>query len=543
MINLEPGCIVLYQGQEVRYRKTNEAGFAQLELLNGTKLPGTPRPEKLIFVRGPRKSVLDIISEQEKPLDITPPPPARNMWGFNANQEQQEAIDTIMDFLSDNENVVHSLVGAAGTGKTSTLKALFTRIVREMPHIDVQVAAPTHKAVQQVQRLTSKEATTLQAMLGLRPDMNIELFSKRDLQFAKTGDEKMDHGGLLVVDEASMINDELYEAIYESAHRKRKKVLFVGDRLQLKPVKNKNNQESLVFRDPSRTSELLTVMRQDKESPLLETLDIMRDFIDSDINALPNPATKLTAQGEGIEFIFEPTGFLDRLKAEFQSPEFDRDKDGIKVLAYRNDTVAQYNETIRGMLGYSGPPAVGEILMAYDNVSMGTSNDLKIVNSNTYEVFHVGTLTTRHINGVPINGRMVTVKDANNFGASSHSIFLMSPDENEEDMKARLAESIHMLTTAIRASGNRRRWATEFYPLMASFSTMEEMKHGPYFVKGKTVDFGYAHTVHKSQGSTYRKVFVDGHDIDSVDIPQNDKNRLKYVALSRPTSNAVMFLQ
>ena len=49
------------------------------------------------------------------------------------------------------------------------------------------------------------------------------------------------------------------------------------------------------------------------------------------------------------------------------------------------------------------------------------------------------------------------------------------------------------------------------------------------------VSYAYALTVHKSQGSTFSNVFVVDPDID-----QNkkviEKNRIKYVAYSRPSS-------
>jgi ATP-dependent exoDNAse (exonuclease V) alpha subunit len=50
----------------------------------------------------------------------------------------------------------------------------------------------------------------------------------------------------------------------------------------------------------------------------------------------------------------------------------------------------------------------------------------------------------------------------------------------------------------------------------------------------KDFDYGYAITVHKSQGSTYTNVFVDEADIDT-NKKHAERNKLKYVAFSRPT--------
>jgi hypothetical protein len=62
----------------------------------------------------------------------------------------------------------------------------------------------------------------------------------------------------------------------------------------------------------------------------------------------------------------------------------------------------------------------------------------------------------------------------------------------------------------------------------------------PRVVVVKTLDYGYAHTIHKSQGSTYTNIFVD---LDTVDISTDaeERNQMKYVALSRATNIAYAF--
>jgi hypothetical protein len=48
----------------------------------------------------------------------------------------------------------------------------------------------------------------------------------------------------------------------------------------------------------------------------------------------------------------------------------------------------------------------------------------------------------------------------------------------------------------------------------------------------KTLDYGYAHTIHKSQGGTYNRVLVLADTIDSFK-DEATKQQLKYVAMSR----------
>ena len=58
-------------------------------------------------------------------------------------------------------------------------------------------------------------------------------------------------------------------------------------------------------------------------------------------------------------------------------------------------------------------------------------------------------------------------------------------------------------------------------------------------IKNKAIDYSYAITVHKSQGSTYNNVFVSEADINNNSNTRN-RNQLKYVALSRASETAVV---
>ena len=55
----------------------------------------------------------------------------------------------------------------------------------------------------------------------------------------------------------------------------------------------------------------------------------------------------------------------------------------------------------------------------------------------------------------------------------------------------------------------------------------------------KDLDYGYAITGHKSQGSTYSHVFVMENDINENWVLK-ERNQIKYVALTRPTTSAMV---
>jgi len=57
----------------------------------------------------------------------------------------------------------------------------------------------------------------------------------------------------------------------------------------------------------------------------------------------------------------------------------------------------------------------------------------------------------------------------------------------------------------------------------------------------KDIDYGYGISVHKTQGSTYSNVFVNGQDINkNTNIVERKK--LWYVALSRTNKQATILI-
>jgi len=55
----------------------------------------------------------------------------------------------------------------------------------------------------------------------------------------------------------------------------------------------------------------------------------------------------------------------------------------------------------------------------------------------------------------------------------------------------------------------------------------------------KDLDYGYALTAHKSQGSTYQHVMIIENDMN-LNPKTKERNQIKYVALTRPTTSATL---
>ena len=76
-----------------------------------------------------------------------------------------------------------------------------------------------------------------------------------------------------------------------------------------------------------------------------------------------------------------------------------------------------------------------------------------------------------------------------------------------------------------------------YFDFKNQYVILGDLSIGDNKLVDKDIDFAYAITVHKCQGSTYENVYIDEGDLDSNDCA-SERNRLKYVALSRPRKAA-----
>lgn len=120
------------------------------------------------------------------------------------------------------------LVGPAGTGKTSLLQALVAR--PEIVQDGILLLAPTGKARVQLQSKVRHEAHTLASFLVKKDGFDND--SGRYLTVEKSRRTRV---GLVVIDEASMLTEEMLAATL-SALEGVKRLILVGDHRQLPPI-------------------------------------------------------------------------------------------------------------------------------------------------------------------------------------------------------------------------------------------------------------------------------------------------------------------
>jgi len=449
------------------------------------------------------------------------------------NPEQFDGLKKINHWLR-NGNTFFTLAGYAGTGKSTIIK----KILDEYRY-GVVVSAPTHKAKKVVINTTGKEGKTLHSLLGLRPDVDLDNFNPNNPKFNPIAIPRIADYNFVIIDEASMINQELYNLITEKTKGIRTKVLFMGDPAQIPPVGEK---ASVVFTQ-DRTKEfhqLTKIERQNFTNPLVNYYDALRNNLE-ELDGGFLRRSDMNDMGEGIIFTLDKREFRAAVVDKFKSEDFQKDTDYAKVIAWKNDTVMLSNAVIREQLLGRGIDVVekDDLLMGYRSVTDEKQRYNIIENSADYRVVRKFDLEE---NGYGITGYRVQLREDLAKGLFKHQdVFIINTADHAN---LHLYAEMHDFFRDLGKS-NKKNWK-KYYEFRRSnilTKTIETYKNGllrsNYDVIVKDLDYGYAITGHKSQGSTYSHVFVMENDINNNWVLK-ERNQIKYVALTRPSISATV---
>jgi hypothetical protein len=468
---------------------------------------------------------------------------------FDLNDQQKAALENMAEWASNPNIPTYALIGYAGTGKTTIMRLLVEYLVRHK-FKPLVLAAPTHRAksvlTKSAGKYVSKEdCMTLHAMLKLKPTFDMENLDLKNLDFNKEGDDKIPDGGFVIVDEASMLNDGLCVVLESLCQSREAKLLFVGDPAQLKPVKQ--DTVSIAFNTKFR-SELTQVMRQSNGNPISFLLEAIRN------NQLQTTDSyqrfnRLSSNDQGIRFTTQATEVRSWISKHILSERARTDFNYIRILCGTNKMVQLYNLSVRNVLyGDDADEYIkGELITGYSNYGSDAAFQPLIVNSADYVVREVLPTERELIPGLYVRGYFLTLVDADSDRAIDRrhgkQIFIINRHEPMETYGI-LGQHLNQLQREARSKAKlkqRGAW-DEFHFFKNSFCTSVDYKHGDYTLLRKALDYGYALTVHKSQGGTYAHVMVDEDDIEGAFIEDHQlRHQLKYVAFSRASEQVLCY--
>jgi hypothetical protein len=417
-----------------------------------------------------------------------------------------------------------TLAGYAGTGKTTVIN----NILQQLRHKKIVVSAPTHKAKNVIAASTNKTAETIQKLLGLRPDVDLADFNPNKPVFMQMAEETIQFYNILVIDESSMLNEAAVNLIFEKAVKHRVKVIFMGDKYQLPPV---GEVLSKIFNLPNVVY-LDTIVRQSNTNPNQKLIEIARDDVRNGTDHIHKYIKEVKHDmndKEGFK-VLNKEHFYPALIEKYYDAEYNQNPNLVKTIAWTNKSVKALNLYIRSkLLPNSDLVTVGDILMGYKPITKEIQAPPYYIplveNSADYIVTKV-TKKSNFIVGVPIEGYDVEFKD------KKYPVFILARESYPvfiEQYKQRLS-----------VGKTQRRWKS-FYEFKDAICIIEDIyDENLQLVCSKDIDYGYAITVHKSQGSTYTNVCTLLSDI-CRNRTAADRRKLIYVALSRTSQENIIY--
>ena len=357
--------------------------------------------------------------------------------------------------------------------------------------------APTNKAVKVLAAVTG-EACTIYSLLNLRVDTSGEL---KTVVGGKAPD--LSHIDVIVLDEASMVNANLFSILEDVCDDTGIKVVFMWDDAQLPPVKE---AQSAVHAVPTSVS-LTEVMRHDNQ--ILELVTRIRQAM---MSIAPSIDIKSdNAEGEGVWKLNKPT-FKQHIYEKALEGGFADGAKG-KVIAWRNKTVDEYNNLIRSAV-YGADAVPGYYLVGDRIVAAAPCKRGEVVVMTTDEEALVEKVTPcKHPLAPEYQGLELLCRTETNKTVRLLVLHPESKNSFERDCEALAAE----------ARANGRMWK--------KFWEKKDLFHD--------ARYAYAITAHRSQGSTYENVWVDFQDI-LMNRNRKEAFQCLYVACSRPTTRLVL---
>ena len=445
------------------------------------------------------------------------------------SEEQQKAIDKLIDFVNNDEQVL-VLTGYAGTGKTSVMNEFVQYLDSTKGEGYFQLCAPTHKAKLVLRQATGGyNVTTVHSLLSLSPNLNIFNLDYDDLKFESGGMGAIPYRGLIIVDEASMISDDLYDLLIDYCIDRKCKVVFIGDIAQLRPVDNED--VSKVFNNPN-TVKLTHIFRQNEENALLPILSDLREECKTKFDYVEGKEGSLVPYKDAKSFM-EGAVHLIKMAMGSKNPNL------VKIIAYTNNRVNAFNKCVRRMLFNDGQPYhIGEILMGCENF---TYNGNDFFNSSDYIIVSIKKTQRKIPNFISLPGYDLLLYDV--VDNVNRPVFILDIDNINPDYLDSLAQTIeNVRLDAISAKNRGNRTASKYlwkkyYEMMKSFATPIPLMFDNRVVKSRTFTYGYAITAHKAQGSSYGSVYIDMNNL-LLDKDRQELRQLQYVALSRTKKDA-----
>ena len=431
---------------------------------------------------------------------------------LSAEDLKQDQIDGMNAVLEFTESSASELLveGPAGSGKTSMIRATIDQLPEDTRERTV-ICAPTNKAVKVARELSggTVNTTTIYRLLGLSPQANGEV---KEIQQHGSAEERLAGIDLVMLDEASMVSRALRPFIQDAVDRFGIKFVYICDRYQLPPV---NEEQSWVF--GTRNSVRLTEVKR-HDNAILNLATSIREQIDAGCGKLKlledfdleNGGVELFARGKQFD-----GAILDRWQSNLEAGA--ETVSSARVLSWRNDRVRGYNDLVRELL-------YGRVEARENALLVGE----RVVVCNPVQSLSDDTVTLMHTDEEGVIQRIEVVEHPNYPEIECYRCIILR--DATEDLAYVFTPTERGWKVANRMLGQLKQKAMkEDRVFWGAFWRLKELMND--------VRPCHALTTHRSQGSTFREVFVDVDDI-MANRERADAFRSLYVAVTRAQHKA-----
>lgn len=475
--------------------------------------------------------------------DVTTVRSTGKSGGITYNKEQQSAIVNAVSFLKTNTDPTQYYVieGKAGTGKTTIAK----EILKEFEDEQIYVAAVSHKAKGVIKSsfgddTRGKKFFSIAGLLGMK-GINDNDTQTTKFQVGLKVPLLDNPPALLVIDEASMITEDVLKKIINinSSLSRPFQMLFFGDIGQIQPIRDEQsefyrthkdllNKKSDIFNSKHK-SKLITRVRQGEANPILPYADYFWENSQKE-NPELNPTQHIVRNNQitdkgSLLFSNSESEVLNSVIKAVKNAVGKGLTNHVKIVTYHVNEKTELNQKIHeALFGKDSDYSKGDMLILnspYDlpdvNATMENSSEIQIksIQDEDTDEFGVHTLY------LETNGTAYT-----RTGNEQKDCVIQVVSRNDIGLyNQKLQELASYAKRQTNRALKKQAWS-DFWEYKGRYAD---------------VDFGYAITAHKSQGSTYDIVVVDEKDIMGTTATSNqEKSELIYTALTRPRKTAIV---
>lgn len=412
-------------------------------------------------------------------------------------------IKDINDVELNKESNKLLITGSAGTGKTTLIINVLYKLVAlqllesfKLINIKILCLAMTHKALSIIKKYYKKHKDlespniniTFSTIASFR-NLRLDIETNKYLQVEQI---KNDYYDVIIIDECSMVDNESYNDfnLYYKG-----KIIYIGDIHQLPPI---NQDESQAFQIINKIN-------------LDFTYRFGGDILHYANNILePNFNIDKCYDTENITFFDNLEEFNNKILYYYNNY-----KDDFIVLTYNN----QHNQSSFSVL----------------NLNKMITNDKKTVDIGDNFMFYSNEESK-------YNSSIIKIIS---FEEKEMSIVFPNKVYKKMNIKRTEENNVNMIIKYYKCCGIIRD-SEQYYNLNITFDAkyhdklnyfrINELWKLYYKLRDEYVHdvlYAYSATIHKSQGSSYKNVFICLNNIKSAYISIDEKRKLYYTAVTR----------